>query len=336
VLEEQSSVKLKKDNVYGFVVIHLLAALAVFPWFFSWTGVVLLVAGLFVFGVLGINLCFHRLLTHRSFSCPLWLEHALATLAVCSVQDSPPHWVAVHRRHHEFADEDHDPHSPLAGFFWAHMGWLMVKLDDMSRRPLIERYAKDIIRDPYYAWLERRSNWIKISLLSWLAFFAAGFAVVAVSGGTWAEAGQFGLSLLVWGAVLRTVVVWHITWSVNSVTHVWGYRNYNTPDVSRNNALVALLSSGEGWHNNHHADSRSARHGHEWWEIDLTWLAIRLLMVLGLAKNVAVPSPILAAKFNSDGPRLAPGQPVLSDSDVSLAPILAPVHSEDPAPTAQK
>ena len=116
-------------------------------------------------------------------------------------------------------------------------------------------------------------------------------------------------------------MVWHITWSVNSVTHVWGYRNYETPDVSRNNALIALLSSGEGWHNNHHADSRSARHGHEWWEIDLTWLAIRLLMVLGLAKNVAVPSPILAAKFNSDGPRLAPGEPAASDNDVSLAPI---------------
>ena len=127
-----------------------------------------------------------------------------------------------------------------------------------------------------------------------------------LTGGSSAEAAQFGLSLMVWGAVLRTVVVWHITWSVNSVTHVWGYRNYNTPDVSRNNALVALLASGEGWHNNHHADPRSARHGHKWWEIDLTWLAIRLLMVLGLAKNVAVPSPILAAKFNSDGPQLAP------------------------------
>ncbi len=112
--------------------------------------------------------------------------------------------------------------------------------------------------------------------------------------------------MLVWGAVLRTVVVWHITWSVNSVTHVWGYRNYNTPDVSRNNALIALLASGEGWHNNHHADSRSARHGHKWYEIDLTWLAIRLLMLLGLAKNVALPSPILAAKFNTgDRPHAA-------------------------------
>ena len=323
--------KLKKDNLYGFLTIHLLAGLAVFPWFFSWTGLVLFVAGLFVFGMLGINLCFHRLLTHRSFSCPLWLEHALATLAVFSVQDSPPHWVAAHRKHHQFADEEYDPHSPLAGFFWAHMGWLLVRVEDMKRGPLIERYAKDIIRDPYYAWLERRNNWIRVALLSWLGFFAAGFAVVALSGRSLAEAAQFGLSLLVWGAALRTVVVWHITWLVNSATHVWGYRNYNTPDVSRNNMLIALLTSGEGWHNNHHADSRSARHGHKWWELDLTWLTIRLLMLLGLAKNVALPSPILADKFNAAGPRSASGSatPAISDREVSLAPTLQSIHSEN-------
>ncbi len=323
--------KLKKDNVYGFLIIHLIAGLAVFPWFFSWTGVVLLVAGLFVFGMLGINLCFHRLLTHRSFSCPLWLERSLATLAVCSVQDSPPHWVAAHRKHHQFADEEQDPHSPLVSFFWAHMGWLLVKVDDMKRGPLIERYAKDISRDRYYAWLERRSNWLKVALLSWLGFFAAGFTVVALSGGSFAEAAQFGLSLFIWGGVLRTVVVWHITWLVNSATHVWGYRNYNTPDVSRNNMLIALLTSGEGWHNNHHADSRSARHGHKWWELDLTWLTIRLLMLLGLAKNVALPSPILADKFNAAGPRSASGSatPAISDREVSLAPTLQSIHSEN-------
>jgi fatty-acid desaturase len=324
-------VKLKKDNVYGFLIIHLIAGLAVFPWFFSWTGVVLLVAGLFVFGMLGINLCFHRLLTHRSFSCPLWLERSLATLAVCSVQDSPPHWVAAHRKHHQFADEEQDPHSPLVSFFWAHMGWLLVKVDDMKRGPLIERYAKDISRDRYYAWLERRSNWLKVALLSWLGFFAAGFTVVALSGGSFAEAAQFGLSLFIWGGVLRTVVVWHITWLVNSATHVWGYRNYNTPDVSRNNMLIAMLTSGEGWHNNHHADSRSARHGHKWWELDLTWLTIRLLMLLGLAKNVALPSPILADKFNAAGPRSASGSatPAISDREVSLAPTLQSIHSEN-------
>jgi fatty-acid desaturase len=131
------------------------------------------------------------------------------------------------------------------------------------------------------------------------------------------DAVQFGLSLLVWGAVLRTVVVWHLTWSVNSVTHIWGYRNYETPDVSRNNPIVALLSSGEGWHNNHHADSRSARHGHKWWEFDLTWLVIRVLMLLGLAKNVALPSPTLAAKYNaaSNPLKLADVSPVASGNN---------------------
>ena len=135
-------VKWKTDKIVAIALIHLIAAFAFLPWFFSWTGVVLFGAGLFVFGTLGINLCYHRLLSHRSLACPRWLEHGAGDPGVCSLQDSPPHWVAVHRRHHQFADEDQDPHSPLAGFFWAHMGWLLVKMDDMSRGPLIERYAK--------------------------------------------------------------------------------------------------------------------------------------------------------------------------------------------------
>jgi sn-1 stearoyl-lipid 9-desaturase len=292
--EERHSVKWMKANIYGFAVIHLLAALAFLPWFFSWTGVILLISGCYIFGVLGINACFHRLLTHRSFSCPRWLEYAGATLAVCSVQDSPSHWVALHRRHHQFADEEQDPHSPLRSFFWAHMGWLLVKIDD---GPLIERYAKDIMRDPFYRWLDKRNNWLIVALASWIAYFIVGFAAAALSGASLPDSAQFGASVLVWGAILRTVVVWHLTWSVNSVTHVWGYRNYETPDVSRNNAIIAILVSGEGWHNNHHADQRSARHGHKWWEFDLTWLVIRFLLLLGLAKDVALPSPTLDAKF---------------------------------------
>jgi fatty-acid desaturase len=294
---ETAAVKWKKNEIVGFLLVHLIAALALFPWFFSWTGVVVFAAGIVVFGALGINLCYHRLLTHRSFSCPLWLEHGLAMLAACAVQDSPPHWVAVHRRHHQFADEAQDPHSPLKSFLWAHMGWLLVKKEDMTRAALIERYAKDILRDPLYAWLERRNNWAWIALLAWLGLFAVGFAFVLLAGGHIADAIRFALSLLIWGGALRTVFVWHTTWSVNSVSHAWGYRNYTTPDASRNNTMVALLAFGEGWHNNHHADSRSARHGHKWWEFDPTWLAIRLLMLLGLAKNVALPSPALAAKF---------------------------------------
>lgn len=218
---EGRSVRWKKDNVYGFLFVHLIAGLSFFPWFFSWTGVALLGVGIFVFGLLGINLCYHRLLTHRGFSCPLWCEHTLAIFGVCAVQDSPPHWVAVHRRHHQFADEDNDPHSPLAGLFWAHMGWLLVKMEDMGRRSLIEQYAQDIVRDPLYAWIERRSNWIKIALGSWVAYVAVGFGVIVLSGGVLRDAVQFGLSLFVWGAALRIVLLWHLTWSVNSVTHIY-------------------------------------------------------------------------------------------------------------------
>jgi stearoyl-CoA desaturase (delta-9 desaturase) len=130
---------------------------------------------------------------------------------------------------------------------------------------------------------------------------------------------RFGASLFVWGAALRTVVVWHITWSINSVTHIWGYRNYETSDASRNHALTAWLSSGEGWHNNHHADPRSARHGHKWWEIDTTWMVIRLLMLLGLAEKVVLPSPALARKFSGAPP----------------APETAAEGSNPPAPQAR-
>ena len=293
------AVRWKKDNVYGFLAIHLIGALAVFPWFFSWTGLILFLAGPFVFGILGVNLCFHRLLTHRGLVCPRWLERTLALLGTCSLQFGPAHWVAVHRKHHHYADEDEDPHSPLVSFFWAHVGWLLVRTEGMNRNMMIERYAKDIMRDPFYEWLERRHNWMKVGLASWIAYYAAGFAFVMASGGTTSAASQFGLSLLIWGAALRTVVVWHITFSVNSWTHVWGYRNYETPDVSRNNSLIAWLTAGEGWHNNHHADPRSARHGHLRGEFDFTWMVIKCLMGLGLARDVALPSPLLAEKFKA-------------------------------------
>jgi fatty-acid desaturase len=120
-------------------------------------------------------------------------------------------------------------------------------------------------------------------------FFLGGLASDLLAGGSIPQALRFGVSILVWGVFVRTVVVWHITWSVNSVTHLWGYRNYATNDASRNNVIVALLSTGEGWHNNHHADPRSARHGHAWWEVDVTYLTIGLLVRLGLARKIIMP-----------------------------------------------
>jgi len=285
---------LKTDTFVGFVVIHLLALLAVLPWFFSWTGVVLLGVGMYVFGVLGVNLGFHRLMTHRGFACPLWLERTLVLLGTCSLQFSPAYWIAIHRRHHHFADKEQDPHSPLVSFLWSHFGWLLMRAPDMKPAVMIDRYARDVMRDPVYALLERKNNWIFMTAATWVAIYTAGFGAAFVSGRSFWPSVQFGLSLFVWGCALRTVLVWHTTWAVNSVTHIWGYRNYDTPDDSRNNAIVALLAGGEGWHNNHHADPTSARHGHTWWEIDLAWLTIRGLMQLGLATKVALPSPSLA------------------------------------------
>lgn len=292
--------RLKADNVAGFLAVHLIAALAFVPWFFSWTGVAVFAAGIYVFGVLGINLGFHRLLTHRSFTCPLWLEHLLGVLGTCSLQFSPAHWVAVHRRHHHHADNEMDPHSPIKSFLWAHFGWLMVRLPDMRAKVMTERYARDLMRDPFYAWLENRKNWMKVGFYCWLSFLVAGFVAALVMGETFASALQFGASLFVWGGAARTVFVWHTTWAVNSVTHMWGYRNYATPDDSRNNPLIGLLAAGEGWHNNHHADPNSAMHGHKWWEFDLTWLTLRALVAVGLATNVKMPSTALAAKTASE------------------------------------
>jgi fatty-acid desaturase len=326
--------KRRRDYFSAFIVVHLIACLAILPWLFSWTGVVLFVAGLFVFGTLGINLGYHRLLTHRSLTCPRWLERTFALIGLCALQDAPAYWVATHRRHHRFADEAEDPHSPLVSFFWAHMGWLTVKSDDMHRDVLTARYTKDLMRDPLYAWLERKDHWLKIVMLSWLMYFLVGFAVGAASGWSLSDAAQFGLSLLVWGAVLRTAVAWHITWAVNSAAHVWGYRNYATPDQSRNNVLVGFLASGEGWHNNHHADPRSAKHGHMWWEFDLTWIVIRALMAMGLAKNVLLPSPILASKFATPGLMHVPeGADFGFESDTPLTPDLGPVAPAKPMST---
>jgi stearoyl-CoA desaturase (delta-9 desaturase) len=267
---------------------HVLALLALHPWFFSWTGVAVFAAGVFVFGQ-GVNLCYHRLLAHRSLAVPKWLEHAFVALALCSMQDTPVKWVTAHRHHHKFSDEQPDAHSPRAGFLWSHMGWL-VRANSAIRGPIpYQTYAHDLLQDKFYRRLER--DWrlpVLIYLVHALLFFAAGFAI-GWAGGTPAAGVQFGASLVVWGVILRTVAVWHITWSVNSFTHVFGYRTYATPENSRNNWVLGLLAAGEGWHNNHHHDQASASNRHRWWEFDLTFCHVWLLERLGLATNVIRP-----------------------------------------------
>ena len=286
-----SRYKLRRQTTGAFTLFHLLLPFVAVPWLFSWTGLISVVVGNFLFGSLGICLCYHRILTHRSLAVPRWLECTFAFLGICALQDSPAHWVAIHRRHHKHSDDEDDPHTPVKSFFWAHVGWLFVKATEYGdrRHSVIRKYAPDLDRDPFYNFLERGNIWVWVFVTHAVLFFVGGFGVEWLQSGDLLAATQFGLSMLLWGVVVRVVVTWHFTWSVNSVAHVWGYRNYETKDNSRNNWLVAMVTWGEGWHNNHHADQRSAAHGHRWWEFDATWLTIRILRLLGLAWNVVEP-----------------------------------------------
>jgi fatty-acid desaturase len=273
--------------VLSFAVMHGLALLALLPWFFSWSGVIAFWAGVVVFGQIGIPVCYHRQLTHRSFKTPKWLEHIFVVLALCSAQETPAKWVAWHRKHHGNSDEREDPHTPLVNFFWSHIGWLCVKNRSLSPLSFYEKYSRDILLDPFYMYLERRRlAFAWIYLLHAAIYFLASWGISYAVWHDNAVALQMALSILVWGVIARTVYVWHITWSVNSLSHIFGYRNFATDDHSRNNWFVALITGGEGWHNNHHADQAAASVRTRWWEIDLSYLFIKSLELMGLATNI--------------------------------------------------
>ena len=270
--------------------IHVIALLAFIPWLFTWSGLVLAILGHFTFGMLGVTIGYHRLLTHRGFTCPKWLEHTLAIFGMCNLQDSPARWVAIHRLHHQHSDHQPDPHSPLANFLWAHVGWVVYRHRDLDRTVHYERYVRDLLRDPFYLRMERYSGWFLVFAAHAILFTLAGAVYGYFVGGSTSEAIRCSASWYVWAVAVRTVFVLHGTWAVNSLTHVAGYRNYETRDNSRNNWLVALISHGEGWHNNHHAQPRAARHGHRWWEFDMSWWIILGLEKIGLAKDVVRPT----------------------------------------------
>lgn len=271
--------------------LHALALLAFVPWLFSWTGLIVMIVGVHLYGCMGINLCYHRLLAHRSLRVPKWLEHALVVFAQCSMQDTPVKWVCNHRMHHLHSDEQPDPHSPMVSFFWSHFDWLLKYNSATRNIGNYQKYARDLLEDPFYMYLEKNYVAPLIYAAHALAYYVVGFiAGFWYSGGNLVAALQFGLSLLLWGAIVRTVVVWHITWSVNSLTHLFGYRNYETEDNSRNNWFVAIVATGEGWHNNHHQDQAAATVQHRWWEIDICYWHILILKWLGLATHIVPPA----------------------------------------------
>jgi fatty-acid desaturase len=269
-----------------FVLYHAALPLALVPWLFSWSGLLLIPILHFVFDWVGVGLCFHRTLTHGGLVLPKWLERTFVVFGLCNLMDSPARWVAIHRKHHQHTDEQPDPHTPLVTFWWGHMGWLIRENEETSQVTFYHRYAPDILRDPFYLNIERYRLWAVIYLVHAGLLVAVGFVTGWLWDGTYQAGIQLALSWLLWGVILRTLFSWHATFAVNSVTHIWGYRNYETGDSSTNHWLVALLTGGEGWHNNHHAHPVSAAHGHEWWEFDPTYLNICLLKRLGLATDV--------------------------------------------------
>jgi len=260
----------KTDFIYiaFMTVMHGLCFLA--PATFSWPMVGLFFASYFVTGCLGITLSFHRQLSHKSFQTPKWLEYALAYCGVLAVQGDPTEWVSSHRFHHLHTDTPLDPHSPYEGFWWSHMGWLL------DEKATLERVGArgntgDMDAQPFYRFITK----------TYPIHVVASFAALYAFG---------GLPALVWGGALRAVWVYHVTWFVNSASHVWGKQEFNTGDQSRNNWWVGLVAFGEGWHNNHHAFEYSAKHGLQKGQFDMTWMVIKFLKTFGLATNVKLPS----------------------------------------------
>ncbi|MBD2080415.1 fatty acid desaturase [Leptolyngbya sp. FACHB-17] len=268
-LTEQQPLVLNWTNVVFFSTVHLLALLA--PWFFSWSAFGVMLTLHWLFGSLGICLGYHRLLTHRSFQVPKALEYTFGFLGALAMQGGPIFWVSGHRLHHAFTEDvEKDPYSARRGFWWSHILWILYPRDQFFATETYYRYAPDLARDPFYLWLDRYFLLLQLPI---------GLLLYAICG--W--------SFVVYGVFVRIVLLWHTTWLINSATHLFGNRTFDTEDGSRNLWWVALLAFGEGWHNNHHAHPNVAKAGWKWWQIDVTWWAIQTLKTLGIARKVVMP-----------------------------------------------
>lgn len=257
----------------GIVIFHILSFGAIFT--VTWPGIITFLMMVFITGCLGITLGFHRLLTHRSFTVSKPLKYFLAFCGCLALQGGPVRWVATHRLHHKNADTSTDPHSSEEGFWWSHLFWNFYRQPELNTTEALKRFAPDIYNDPVLRFMDQHFFFL---------YLASGILVLLA--GIWLAGWQIGLSIFVWGWIFRIVYLWHATWLVNSATHFWGYQTFPSRDKSRNNWWVALLTFGEGWHNNHHVYPRSAKMGMAWFEVDVTYWVISLLKWMGLASKV--------------------------------------------------
>ena len=252
------------STIIFMVIVHCFAVVALQPQYWSWGAVGVFLILYWVTACLGVTLGYHRLLSHRAFKVPRWLERFFATCGALSAEYGPITWVGLHRQHHKHSDKALDPHNSNRGLWWSHILWMFFRVPGEKR---VRRYAGDLRKDPYYVWLDKWFVGLQIPL---------GFLLYNLGG--W--------SFVLWGIPLRLVVVYHVTWLVNSGIHKWGETPNDTGDNSTNNKWVAALTFGEGWHNNHHAFPSAAKQGFLPGQIDLTWYHIVLLKRMGLVKNI--------------------------------------------------
>ena len=251
------------------IVLHVGAIAALFM--FNWRDFGIAVFMYWFATGLGISMGYHRLHTHRSYQVPIWMEYLFAACGALTLEGGPIFWVAVHRLHHQNSDQPGDPHSPRDGAWWSHVGWILTGETNHNNTRLMSKYAPDLAKHKFYVWLNNY-HWVPTVVMA---------ALMRAFGG-W--------SMMLWAVCFRIVFGLHATWAVNSATHLWGARRFATRDDSRNTWWVALFTFGEGWHNNHHAHPTSARHGLAWYEFDLSWIQIKALRLVGLAKKVYVAS----------------------------------------------
>jgi len=249
------------------VLLHIAAIAAFF--FFNWKALAVAIVSYYVSTGLGISMGYHRLHTHRSYKIPLWLEYFFAICGTLTLEGGPIFWVAVHRLHHQNSDMPGDPHSPREGAFWSHVGWILFGETNHNNTRIMSKYAPDLAKHRLYLWL---NNW------NWVPSVVLGALMLAIG----------ALPMFLWASCFRIIFGLHATWLLNSATHMWDARRFATRDDSRNNWWVALITFGEGWHNNHHAHPTSARHGLAWYELDQSWILLKVLRALGIAKNVQV------------------------------------------------
>jgi len=258
------------------LILHLLLLGSFTPYCFSWSGVIISIILYCITIGLGIGVCYHRLLTHRSFKTPKWVRCILTLCGCLAWQGSPIIWVGTHRYHHKHSDKDDDPHSPKHGFTWAHIIWVLTKSPEGFKET---DQAKDLLKEPM---MMKMHKWF------WLPQVIV--AILLILGGLYFGGIQLALSWFMWGIVIRTIAAFHFTWFVNSAAHTWGYTNFNnTDDNSKNLWWVAIFSFGEGWHNNHHGEPSSASHGMRGFELDPTYWIISLMGLLGLASDIKKP-----------------------------------------------